>query len=448
MNDLALWLSSQWGKVSTTSSLKDYTQSKTVNLLAYAGILLLSVASLSNALRFAPSNSDDLRILSSVIKTSNPLAYFFSDWGLGGTSMYRPLHSVGIWLSFHAFGMFPAFDQLINLLLHTVVICLTYRIIRKSGSGPGISLLVSALAIASPYTLSPATWISDRPTLIVALFMMILINYLYSDPQSQKTPQGWLVSLICIGGLMGKESGLILPIFVALRGFISVSPKNTKIRNILLGLGIAGIYSIFRLIIFGQQAAVYSESGYILGLFHYSTLSQLPSLIKNWAYADNFIKNIFSIVLPVFDWEGGFHSPRVLFDTLPLWLATFFLVALTTTRKLSPLQKAAIMLIALNSLVHVAIFRYRIQYISFLALCLYVGSSGIFEVSSVRKRLSIACALCLLVTNLTIAKLDIVAISISRRNLINKQAIAQLVQKYPNISNDVVELLIAKYKLQ
>ena len=106
------------------------------------------------------------------------------------------------------------------------------------------------------------------------------------------------------------------------------------------------------------------------------------------------------------------------------------------------------MLIALNSLVHVAIFRYRIQYISFLALCLYVGSSGIFEVSSVRKRLSIACALCLLVTNLTIAKLDIVAISISRRNLINKQAIAQLVQKYPNISNDVVELLIAKYKLQ
>lgn len=447
MNDLGLWLSSQWEKLRIPGPTQGRISPKIIDFLAYPVILLFSIASLANALRFAPADGDDLRILSTVIKTSNPLTYFFSDWGLGGTAMYRPLHSIGIWLSYHAFGVFPAFDQLLNLLIHATVIWLIYRLLRHSGSTSGIALLISALAIASPYTLSPATWISDRPTLIVSLFLMILLNYLYSNLQSRKNPQAWIVTLLCIGGLMGKESGLILPAFVATKEFISSSRKDIKIRNILLGFSIVGFYILFRLILFGPKAANYSESGYIFGWIHYSSLNQLPSLIKYWVYIDNFIKIIISIVFPVFDWEGGFHSPPVLINTLPLWIATFLLVSLSTVKKLSPLQKAAILIIVLNSFIHIALFRYRIQYISFLAFCLYIGSSNIFYDSSIRKRLSVACALWLLLTNLTMARRDLIAMSINKRSQLNREGLANLVQKYPAISNDAINKLITKYKL-
>src|SRR3569833_2312242 len=79
-------------------------------------LVLLSFAVYQKALWFVP-DSDDLRILSSVSQTSNPLSYFTSDWGMAGTyrdangvvdkarRSYRPMHSVSVWIMYRLHGL-------------------------------------------------------------------------------------------------------------------------------------------------------------------------------------------------------------------------------------------------------------------------------------------------------------------------------------------------------
>src|SRR5262249_11601050 len=87
------------------------------DVAAIALLVLIAFLLLGTALTFAPTNADDLIILSSVSHTSSPLAYFLGDWGLGNAA-YRPLHSTLIWLSFRTFGVNTLPDQALNIVLH------------------------------------------------------------------------------------------------------------------------------------------------------------------------------------------------------------------------------------------------------------------------------------------------------------------------------------------
>ena len=80
-------------------------------------VVLLAFAIYQRALWFVPAAADDLRILSSVSQTRDPLSYFATDWGMQNTywltdgridtkrRTYRPLHSISIWLGYRMFGV-------------------------------------------------------------------------------------------------------------------------------------------------------------------------------------------------------------------------------------------------------------------------------------------------------------------------------------------------------
>lgn len=195
-------------------------------IFAYALILVLGFSIFSTTISFVPANGDDLILLSSVAKISSPLKFFVGDWGLDNNA-YRPLHSLSIWLIYHFFGVTASYKQLFNLVLHLAIICLLFRFISRIQPNIIVSLLLTLISLVSMSTISPVTWVSDRPTLFVALFLFLLLNYLYKYEQPFKVNIPYIV-ILSILALMSKESGLIVPIFTLYFALQSTLPqKNT-----------------------------------------------------------------------------------------------------------------------------------------------------------------------------------------------------------------------------
>ena len=183
-------------------------------ILGGLALTLLGYAFYNPALRFAPTDFDDLVLLSNIKNTNNPFSFFIQDWGFGNYG-YRPLHSFSLWVGLQIFGVSSGPNQLFNLILHLVVILLLYRFTLKINKEPALAFIFSALSIVSLYTFSPPTWISDRPTLFVGIFLLLLLNFFISNESTEK-----ISVLIPVGlsafALMSKESGLIVPILAGL----------------------------------------------------------------------------------------------------------------------------------------------------------------------------------------------------------------------------------------
>jgi hypothetical protein len=103
--------------------------------------------------------------------------------------------------------------------------------------------------------------------------------------------------------------------------------------------------------------------------------------------------------------------------------------------------------IAANSLLHAQVFRYRVEYISQFALCIYVGSSPIWheigQAATYRRRLAA----------LSAGVLALVGVSQVNRyiqsNLMERQEemgnrLTTVVQKYP-ISDSIVQQVLSRY---
>jgi len=151
----------------------------------YILLAIIGYAFYNVALRFVPVDFDDLVLLSSAKAVNNPLSFFASDWGFGNYG-YRPLHSLSLWFSYRIFGVSSGPAQLLNLCLHIAVILLLYALLVKLLDSRNwvIAFVLSCAALVSLYTVSGPTWVSDRPTLLVSVFLLVLLNYLVRLPES------------------------------------------------------------------------------------------------------------------------------------------------------------------------------------------------------------------------------------------------------------------------
>jgi hypothetical protein len=349
-------------------SLRAFLLKEEQDLAAYGLIFLVGFSALGSALSFLPANGDDLVLWSSVANAPAPLKYFIGDWGFGNNA-YRPLHSLTIWLSYTFFGLSAVYNQLFNLILHVAIICLLYHLIRRVQPDRTIAFLMASLALISIYTVSPATWVSDRPTLFVVFFFILLLNHLYKNGQPNQGRISYIV-ILSILALLSKESGLILPLFAIYHAISLRKNKYYCASLITISITIIAAYLAFRLVIFGSNT--FSNAG-------------TGSIIEIGFYFGNVVKNLIGPFIPIFDDHGGLLSVSLLIKTSPFWMVTLPLVILSTRRELSALQKVALVIIVLNSLVHFSLFRYRIQYPSQLAIGLFIGTSPLFTGSINRK---------------------------------------------------------------
>ncbi len=335
-----------------------------------AGFLLLLF---KPALAYLPSNGDDLVILSKAAQQTNPLSYFVSDWGLGN-SAYRPLHTISIWLMYRLVGVWAFPNQLINLGLHILNVLLVFILLLRQKSPTVIALLISVCIGTSIYSVSPATWISDRPMLIVTVLLNITLLFLFNPKAYNKGQTIGIYASLFLLACLSKESGLVVPISAAVIAFLIKRPE----RNWIIGTAaaITAGYLLFRSIIFHGQAFSYSESGYLFGWISYPDNVRFPFLLQVLVYADNVLKNIGANILIVFGPEGGF-LPWMDAQARIIMIASMSLVfiAAITRRKVGTFGKAALIIVVLNAIIHFQLFRYRALYIGFEAVMLFIGAS-------------------------------------------------------------------------
>ena len=356
-------------------------------LLPYALILMLGYAFYNIALRFVPIDFDDLVLLSSVKNVNNPLAFFMGDWGFGNYG-YRPLHSLSLWLGYQLVGVSSGPNQLLNILLHCAVIMLLFALLEKllSRKHWALALALACLGLISLYTASAPTWISDRPTLLVSLFLMILLNYL-ARLKVDENPKAWVLGILSLLALLSKESGLILPLVSLYVLAFESKGKSGKMPAILLLLLLLAAYSIFRFVLFGQNAATYSEAGYLLGRTYYANLEELQGFERLAGYFENAFKNMLAVFLPVFDGQGQLALIGTRLNSLAVLGCTLLLFILSLGRKLTRFQKIALIIILLNGMLHFQLFRYRTLYIPQLAFLIFIASSDSLKGEKPARRL-------------------------------------------------------------
>ncbi len=288
------WLesvNSRLGRILSAPAIFSMSLSSNSSDRYFAGalfLLLLAVAVYQKALWFVPASGDDLRILSSVSQTRNPLSYFASDWGMQNTyrlsdgridtkrRAYRPLHSISIWLGYRMFGVSAYPNQLINLILHVLNCLLLLEVLYRLRLGVFVALLLVTMGLVSLYTASPAIWVSDRQTLAVALATLLLINHvIHTNGELRTSLNPWIVTGLTIVAVSFKESGLIIPL-VAGAFIVLTSYTGSRWRHLAVCALLVTSYVGLRVLLFGSNAFAYASEGFVFGNHPYTLLSDLP----------------------------------------------------------------------------------------------------------------------------------------------------------------------------
>ena len=376
MNRISLWLGA--------GLVHSHSFTAAARLLPYLVLAALVFAVYAPALRLPPTNPDDLRYLTSVAATGNPLSYFARDDGVGN-NLYRPFMSISLWLAYRLFGAWALPNHAINLGLHFAAAALLFRLARRFKAGTLPAFLVALLFLISPNTANAAEEVFDRPMAAVGIWLLLLIEHLRpsltagegAPPSAVRLP--YVVSL-CMLAVLTKESGLVLPIFVAafalaLGPGANLSPR-TRAWLVAAPVAVILVYFLIRVIVFGANATAYDQEGYLLlASRRYAGLSELPAGLKLLAMAENAAKHLLTPVLPVFHRYGQILGGPLLSESAALIASTAALFGLASLGRPNRLQWAAVLLVMVSAVVHATLYRSRLQYLSQIAFCLYVGAS-------------------------------------------------------------------------
>ena len=349
---------------------------------------------------------------------------------------------------YRLFGVSAGPSQALNLLLHFINVWLLLKIIRTVQKDNALAFLLSGLFLISIYTISPASWVSDRATLFVAMALLLLVNHFVSDFNARPATQVAYIVGLSIFALLSKESGVILPLFALIAGLRWQRLRLSRVRIVVIVLLILGSYFLVRLAIFGGNVQTYSASGYLYGVQKYDQLSALPTELRFAAFAENVIKNSVSTVLPVFDNLGSLKplmSPSGLIQIILMSLSALTLFALAFTRKLSLLQKYALVLIALNSLIHFQVFRHRVEYISELAFCLFVASSPVLINSIDRRLIAKSLAVVVLLISIILVNSSMQNQWLRRYEQMNKYELSEVNRS--RVDEGIISRVLARYRV-
>jgi hypothetical protein len=431
------------------------THGRSEVLLACALLLVLATAMFHAALVFVPGTADDLELLSSVAHTTQPLKYLVGDFGMapyetGNYGQYRPLHPISLWIIYKTFGVRAFPNQFINFALQCVNAVLVLLLIWRVQEDPILSFMGASLFLISVHTVSPTIWVSDRPNLQVGLALILLLHHVVYIRETDGKLRVPYVLLLCLLGLLSKESGLIVPVMAIV---ISMRAAGTtmwqRIRLSVIWVAVIAGYFLGRIIMFGTNAFSYSTFGYLFGLWRYALGSELTGHLRQLALVDNVVKNVVEPLLPIYNEGGGFTFR---FDTVGVAIvvmlgamAMVVLLAPTLKTKLTPLQIDCLWVVVFNAVIHNAIFRYRDLYIAQLAVCVFIACSPVLLNDQRRRKIVLAAASLLLIVSVVRVDNYVRGQYLWRYNELNHHSLAGVLSTFhgrrvdPKLAQEIVE---------
>jgi hypothetical protein len=368
----------------TTASmqrLRGYVTGLSINSFPFDVLLILLLPiflTYSSALSIPPVHIDMLQVLEVVSKVHNPIDFFTLQSSMWDTqAYYRPFFLLTFWVPYQLFGVrwFP--NQLINILMHMLNAYLIWDIARRHQLGREAALIVALLYSFSIYTGYSVTWTVARTALLVGTFLLLALHHYATRMDTERPANALYLGVLSILAILSKESGIVVPALIV---FASVDLRPVRVNNfktLAVGLGIIGGYLLLRVMLFGGIAN--SNSSYevspilLLGGRDYYTL---PPTLQNSliAKAEVIFKNVLAVFVPVFNNQGTFPPLRDMVIRLPL-LITPVLVLLTASKKLTRFQQYALVIIAVNGVVHFPFFSHYLLYIGQIGLCVFLAAS-------------------------------------------------------------------------
>jgi len=426
-------------------------------LIATALLFLFALAVFYRAIEFVPGTIDDLEVLSSVAHTTNPLKYLVGDFGMapytgGNWGHYRPLHSISLWIIYRTFGIKFVLNQAINFVLHFVNSTLVLLLIWRTQKNLALSFMGASLFLVSVHTMSPATWIADRPNLQVGLAFLLLLHHVVTVREAGERLRVPYVLFLSLFGLLSKESGLIVPVMaIVVSVRLAGGTLWHRIRASVVYGTVIVAYFLGRVLMFGSNALSYSTLGCLFGIWPYQLAVALPGHLRHLAIVDNLLKNVLQVILPIFTEFGGFaflfEPARVALLVMFGAAAMFYLVASALRSKLTPLQVDCMWAVFFNAVIHNEIFRYRDLYSAQIAICIFIACSPLLREHR-RKAIALAAAGMLLAVSIVRVDDFIQDMYLRRYVELNTYKLERVLKSHdgPRVDRQLAQQIVEKYR--
>ncbi len=180
--------------------------------------------------------------------------------------VYRPLRTLAFALERAAFGERAVGYHAVSLLLHLLVVGLTWRTLRRLlPTAPAATWLAAALVGVHPVTVESVAWISSQGDLLAWALLLLALEVLARPGLVRSVGGAALVGAACLA----KESALVAPLLLLLRDRAlpagsAPPPRTSWSRAALLGAVGAG-YLLLRQSVLPGLAQVPHPEGSALG---------------------------------------------------------------------------------------------------------------------------------------------------------------------------------------
>ena len=214
--------------------------------LAVAALCLLVVVSYVPALSAGFLWDDVVLTESTSLHTWSGLAQiWFAPRGLNQYEIhYWPLLYTLFWLEHKLWGLAPLGYHLVNLLLHTGVVLLLWRLLRRL-EVPGAWFAAAVFAV-HPLHVESVAWVIGRKDILATLFYLssVLAYIRFTEmPRGRRGGPYLLAVALFVLGLLSKSIAITLPVALLLwhwwrHGRVTLADGSRTLPFFLVGLGI------------------------------------------------------------------------------------------------------------------------------------------------------------------------------------------------------------------
>ena len=177
---------------------------------------------------------------------------------------YWPLLYTTFWLEHKLWGLAPLGYHLVNLLLHTGVVLLLWRLLRRLGV-PGAWFAAAVFAV-HPLHVESVVWVIGRKDILATLFylssVLAYIRFTEMPRGGRRGGQYLLAVALFVFGLLSKSIAITLPAALLLwhwwrHGRVTMADFSRTLPFFLVGLGITLVEYVYYI---GNQPASFAYS--------------------------------------------------------------------------------------------------------------------------------------------------------------------------------------------
>src|SRR5438552_6891200 len=191
-------------------------RSRSLTIIIYLFLAAISVTVFGQTIRYDFVNfDDDLYVydtpgVSKGLTINGILAAFTHPHAHN----WHPLTTISHMLDCQLYGLSAGGHHFTNVLLHTVVVLLLFRVLRQMTGAVWKSAMVAALFAVHPLHVESVAWVSERKDVLSAVFFLLVLGAYIRYTRSESLTRYLAVAVLLAAGLMSKPMLVSAPVIL------------------------------------------------------------------------------------------------------------------------------------------------------------------------------------------------------------------------------------------